>query len=87
MRKSFSKIAFNNMKKRKIKRRQMIPQKNAHMISRLIVGIGLRTYFASGAVMLFMKSKKTGMESRVRNRKNHENMGNHKKISFQANNL
>jgi len=80
-------IALNTMKHRKYKRKQMINGKNAHMISRLIVGIGLRTYFASGAVMLYMKGKKTAMDSRVRNRKNNENTISTKKISFQANNL
>ena len=75
------------MKHRKYKRKQMTNGKNAHMISRLIVGIGLRTYFASGAVMLYMKGKKTAMDIRVRNRKGQDDIVTNKKISFQANNL
>ena len=65
----------------------MLNGKNAHMISRLIVGIGLRTYFASGALMLYMKNKRISMDSRVRNRKDHDHIKSTKKISFHANNL
>jgi len=48
----------------------MSANKNQAMIARLLVGIGLRTYLASGSLILYMRKKRNSLQQNAKHIKN-----------------
>ncbi|MBS1687158.1 MAG: hypothetical protein JSS96_00415 [Bacteroidetes bacterium] len=48
----------------------MSTNKNQAMIARLLVGIGLRTYLASGSLILYVRKKRNSLQQNAKHIKN-----------------